>query len=90
MPLFFAADYHTIVEPLPHFVTGERPAAYNRIVAGEHLAGFSINSCKHLRKRVLSGELKIGFPIHDQNPFKRKAVNEFKGVGAQRETSPAT
>jgi hypothetical protein len=54
------------------------------------LAGFSINSCKHLRKRVLSGELKIGFPIHDQNPFKRKVVNEFKGVGAQRETSPAT
>ena len=56
MPLFFAADYHTVV--------------------GDHLAGFSVNHCKHLRKRVLSGDLKIGFPIHAENPFKRKAVNE--------------
>lgn len=77
MPLFFAADYHTVVEPLPQFVTTDHPARYSRITAGEHLAGFSINGCKHLRKRVLSGELKIDFPIHQENPFKRKAVNEF-------------
>jgi hypothetical protein len=32
--------------------------------------------CKHLRKRILSGDLKIDFPILGQNPFKRKAVNE--------------
>ena len=78
MPLFFAADYYTVVEPLPQFVTPDRPANYNSILAGEHLAGFSINSCKHLRKRVLSGALKIGFPIHQENPFKRRAVNEYE------------
>ena len=76
MPLFFAVDYHTVVEPLPQFVTPERPAGYARIVAGEHLAGFSLNGAKHLRRRVLSGELKPAFPIHAENPFKRKAVNE--------------
>lgn len=76
MPLFFAADYHTRVEPLPQFVSPENPARYGTIVAGDHLAGFSINLCKHLRKRVLSGDLKIDFPIHAENPFKRKAVNE--------------
>jgi isopenicillin N synthase-like dioxygenase len=76
LPLFFAVDYHTVVEPLPQFVTPDRPAAYTRIIAGEHLAGFSIQDTKHLRKRVLSGELKINFPIHGENPFKRIAVNE--------------
>jgi isopenicillin N synthase-like dioxygenase len=79
LPMFFAVDYHTVVEPLPQFVTAERPAGYTRIIAGEHLAGFSIQDTKHLRKRVLSGELKIDFPIHGENPFKRKAVNEFQG-----------
>lgn len=77
MPLFFAADYETVVEPLPQFVSAENPPRYERIIAGDHLAGFTINGCKHLRKRVLSGDLKIDFPIHAVNPFKRKAVNEF-------------
>jgi isopenicillin N synthase-like dioxygenase len=77
MPLFFAADYHTEVAPLPQFVTETTPARYERIVAGDHLAGFSLNACKHLRKRVLSGDLTLTFPIHPENPFKRKAVNEF-------------
>jgi isopenicillin N synthase-like dioxygenase len=79
LPLFFAVDYHTVVEPLPQFVTPERPAAYSRIVAGEHLAGFVIQDTKHLRKKVLRGEIKVDFPIHEENPFKRKAVNEFLG-----------
>jgi isopenicillin N synthase-like dioxygenase len=79
LPMFFAVDYHTVVEPLPQFITAERPSGYTRIVAGEHLAGFSIQDTKHLRKRVLNGELKIDFPIHGENPFKRKAVNEFPG-----------
>jgi isopenicillin N synthase-like dioxygenase len=79
LPMFFAVDYHTVVEPLPQFVTAERPAAYGRIIAGEHLAGFTIQDTKHLRKRVLSGELKINFPIFSENPFKREATNEFVG-----------
>ena len=77
IPLFFAVDYHTVIEPLPQFVSGEVPAKYNRIVAGDHLAGFSVNGAKHLRKKICQGELKIDFPIHKENPFKRKAVNEF-------------
>jgi isopenicillin N synthase-like dioxygenase len=79
LPLFFAVDYDTVVEPLPQFVTPDRPAAYGRIVAGEHLAGFVIQDTKHLRKKVLRGELKVDFPIYEENPFKRKAVNEFLG-----------
>jgi len=78
MPLFFAVDYHTVIEPLAPFVSEDNPPKYNRIVAGDHLAGFSVNGAKHLRKKIVLGELKIDFPIHKENPFKRKAVNEFK------------
>ena len=78
LPLFFAVDYDTVVEPLPQFVTEAQPAAYNRIVAGQHLAGFSVNACKHLRRRIRAGDLAIDFPIHKKNPFKRDGVNEFE------------
>ncbi len=80
LPLFFAVDYDTVVEPLPRFVDAAHPAAYNRIVASKHLAGFSVNACKHLRRRIRAGELSIDFPIHTENPFKRKAVNEYADV----------
>ena len=80
LPLFFAVDYDTVVEPLPQFVDAANPAAYNRIVAGKHLAGFSVNACKHLRRKIRAGELAIDFPIHKKNPFKREAVNEFVDV----------
>ncbi|HMG49461.1 MAG TPA: 2-oxoglutarate and iron-dependent oxygenase domain-containing protein [Inquilinus sp.] len=78
LPLFFAVDYHTVVEPLPQFVSPENPARYNRIVAGDHLAGFSVDACKHLRRKIKTGQMTITFPIHKENPFKRKAVNEFQ------------
>ena len=77
IPLFFSADYYTVVEPLAQFVSPQNPPRYGSIVAGDHLAGFSIQLCKHLRKRVLSGDLKVDFPFHSENPFKRKAVNEY-------------
>ena len=91
MPLFFAVDYHTEIEPLPAFVTEDNPPKYNKIVAGDHLAGFSVNGAKHLRRKIVRGELTIDFPIHKENPFKRKAVNEFKAeeATAEPELEPA-
>lgn len=82
MPLFFAVDYDVVVEPLPQFVSEENPSRYTRIVAGDHLAGFSVHGAKHLRKKIVRGELKIDFPIHKENPFKRKAVNEYQAEKA--------
>ena len=87
MPLFFAVDYHTVIEPLAPFVSEDNPPKYNRIVAGDHLAGFSVNGAKHLRRKIVRGELKIDFPIHKENPFKRKAVNEYKAE--PKEAEPA-
>jgi isopenicillin N synthase-like dioxygenase len=78
LPLFFCVDYDTVIEPLPQFVSESNPAKYNRIVAGDHLASFSVNAAKHLRRRIVNGELKIEFEIYRENPFKRKAVNEYR------------
>ncbi len=86
MPLFFCVDYHTVIEPLSPFVSADNPPKYNRIVAGDHLASFSVNGAKHLRKKIKLGELKIGFEIYKENPFKRKAVNEY----ASASTEPAS
>ena len=85
MPLFFCVDYHTPIEPLPHLVSDENPPRYNRIIAGDHLAGFSVNLCKHLRRKIVRGELTVDFPIHKENPFKRKAVNEYQDTPAGTE-----
>ncbi|USI77597.1 isopenicillin N synthase family oxygenase [Sphingopyxis sp. USTB-05] len=75
LPLFFATNYDTVIEPLPQFVSADQPARYGSIIAGEHLAGFMIEGTKHLRKKVVNGELQINFKIHSTNPFQRKAVN---------------
>ena len=40
-------------------------------------------SPKRLRRRVLSGDLKIDVPIRAENPFKRRAVNEYKDTSAR-------
>ncbi|MDR3509912.1 MAG: 2-oxoglutarate and iron-dependent oxygenase domain-containing protein [Caulobacteraceae bacterium] len=89
MPLFFAVDYHTEIEPLPQFVSEDRPPKYSKIVAGDHLASFSIQLTRHLRKKVILGELKVDFPLHRENPFKRTAVNEYQDKAAEAESEGA-
>jgi isopenicillin N synthase-like dioxygenase len=89
MPLFFAVDYHTEIEPLPQFVSEDQPPKYSKIVAGDHLASFSIQLTRHLRKKVVLGELKVDFPLLKENPFKRTAVNEAEDTKAEPEPRSA-
>lgn len=89
MPLFFAVDYHTEIEPLPQFVSEANPSKYSKIVAGDHLASFSVQLTRHLRKKVVLGELKVDFPLPKDNPFKRIAVNEYQGPNAEAAPAPA-
>jgi isopenicillin N synthase-like dioxygenase len=58
-PLFFACDYWTRVEPLPQFVSAERPAAYPPIVAGEHLFAQTAQTFQYLKRRIAEGELRL-------------------------------
>ena len=58
-PLFFSCDYWTKVEPLPQFVSAERPAAYPAVVAGEHLYAQTAQTFQYLKRRLASGELSL-------------------------------
>jgi isopenicillin N synthase-like dioxygenase len=58
-PMFFACDYWTKVEPLPQFVSAERPATYAPIVAGEHLHAQTAQTFQYLKRRVAAGELVL-------------------------------
>lgn len=58
-PLFFACDYHTVVEPLAPFVSATQPARYPPLVAGEHLFAQTAQSFTYLKRRLASGELHL-------------------------------
>jgi isopenicillin N synthase-like dioxygenase len=50
-PFFASVDYFTVVEPLAAFVSAARPAAYPRIVAGEHLFAQTSRTFAYLKER---------------------------------------
>jgi isopenicillin N synthase-like dioxygenase len=58
-PLFFTCDYHTLVEPLPPFVSASNPARYPALVAGEHLYAQTVQSFTYLKQRLQRGELRL-------------------------------
>lgn len=59
LPFFATCDYYTVVEPLPRFVTDGRPAAYPRIVSGEHLFAQTAQTFAYLKRRRAAGELDL-------------------------------
>ncbi len=58
VPLFFAVDYPTRVEPMPRFVTPTRPARAG-LIAGEHLFAQTAQSFTYLKERVARGEIAL-------------------------------
>ena len=58
-PLFFSCDYWTKVEPLPAFVSADRPAAYPPVIAGEHLHAQTVQTFTYLKERLARGEIDM-------------------------------
>lgn len=58
-PYFATCDYETIVEPLPQFVTAERPKRFEPIVSGDHLLAQTAQTFTYLKKRVEAGTFKL-------------------------------
>lgn len=58
-PLFFACDYDVVVEPLPQFVSAERPARYAPLKAGEHLYAQTLQSFRYMKERLERGEVSL-------------------------------
>lgn len=77
MPFFATVDYDTVVAPLPELLGSDNPPRYSPIRSGPHFANSVVKFTRHLRKRVLAGDLALDFEIEGPSRFKRKAVNEF-------------
>ena len=58
-PLFFACDYHTVVEPLPELVARHGQARYSALKAGDHLFAQTIQTFRYLRERLAKGEIAL-------------------------------
>ncbi|MCA3721721.1 2-oxoglutarate and iron-dependent oxygenase domain-containing protein [Phenylobacterium sp.] len=58
-PFFATCDYETPVEPLPRFVTPEKPAAYPRIISGEHLFAQTAQTFAYLKRRIAEGAVTL-------------------------------
>jgi isopenicillin N synthase-like dioxygenase len=72
-PLFFACDYATEVAPLPELVTPEQPAAYGRLIAGEHLYAQTVQSFLYLKERRARGEIALPEGARPLSSFGREA-----------------
>jgi isopenicillin N synthase-like dioxygenase len=57
-PLFFNVDYHTRIDPLPRFVTPDRPARPG-LVAGEHLWAQVLQIYGYLKERRDTGQVAL-------------------------------
>lgn len=58
-PFFATCDYSTPVEPLARFVTPEKPAAYPRIISGEHLFAQTAQTFAYLKRRISEGVVTL-------------------------------
>lgn len=58
-PYFASCDYHTVVEPLPQFVTPDRPAQHTALVAGDHLLAQTAQTFTYLKKKITDGTFKL-------------------------------
>jgi isopenicillin N synthase-like dioxygenase len=78
-PLFFACDYWTKVEPLPQFVSPERPPAYPAIVAGEHLYAQTAQTFQYLKRRIAEGSAHLPQQSLGLSSFGQEARRDTPG-----------
>jgi len=58
-PLFFACDYHTVVEPLPELVARHGETQYSPLRSGDHLYAQTIQTFYYLQQRLERGEIAL-------------------------------
>ncbi|WP_249978865.1 isopenicillin N synthase family dioxygenase [Vreelandella olivaria] len=58
-PLFFACDYHTVVEPLTELVARHGQANYPPLKSGDHLYAQTIQTFRYLRERLAHGDITL-------------------------------
>ena len=58
-PFFAACDYHTVIQPLPQFVTPENPPRYKPLVSGDHLLAQTAQTFMYFQKRIAEGRFTM-------------------------------
>lgn len=75
-PLFFAADYDTVVAPLPRFAGAEKPAR-KALKAGEHLFAQTMQSFTYLKERRARGEIVLPEGSAPLSSFGQEAAQKY-------------
>jgi isopenicillin N synthase-like dioxygenase len=75
-PLFFAADYDTVVAPLPRFVDAEKPVKKS-LKAGEHLFAQTMQSFTYLKERRARGEIVLPEGSAPLSSFGQEAAQKY-------------
>lgn len=75
-PLFFAADYDTVVAPLPRFANGEKPVR-KALKAGEHLFAQTMQSFTYLKERRARGEIVLPEGSTLLSSFGQEALQKY-------------
>ena len=71
LPLFFAADFDTWVEPLAPFVTPERPCRYRGFRSGEHILSEYAKGFRYLRELHRKGVIRLATPPSEASRYMR-------------------
>ena len=72
LPLFFAADFDAWVEPLPPFVTAERPPRYPGFRSGEHILSEYAKGFRYLRALHRDGVIRLATPPGEASVYMRE------------------
>ncbi|MDX2307170.1 MAG: 2-oxoglutarate and iron-dependent oxygenase domain-containing protein [Hyphomicrobium sp.] len=78
-PYFASCDYHTVVGPLPQFVSDGKPAKYPTLVAGDHLLAQTALTFAYLKQRIGDGSFKLPDNSHALSSFGQEARNRKAG-----------
>ena len=77
--MFCVCDYHTLVQPLPPFVSPENPPRYESQIAGDHLFAQTAQSFGYLKKRLASGDLVLPDSAKPLSSFGQEARHGTPG-----------
>ena len=92
IPFFAAVDQTTKVQPLPKFVSDERPPAYAPLIAGEHLLTQMVRDFSYMRERIWMGRMPLRYlPTAEVSQFElrgaRKSQSTFGSANSTFYTS---
>lgn len=74
-PYFAACNYHTVVEPLPQFLSDGQPARFEPLVAGDHLLAQTAQTFQYLKKRIAESTFTLPPGARKLSSFGQEAIH---------------